>query len=96
MMCDWLDATPVEATPNPSSDIPPDRFLRMNELTQVYQTVDPLGYTITGLIKLLIINGQRHIEVALMRWADIDLAARHMASLSDEPHRSRDVGDTRF
>jgi integrase len=75
MARDWLDASPAEAIPNPSQEIPRDRFLSMEEVKQVYQTADLLGYPFAGFIKLLILTGQRRTEVASMRWEDIDLDA---------------------
>ncbi len=70
---DWVDASPAEAIPNPSRDIPRDRYLDMKEVGAVYQAADMLGYPFAGFLKLLILTGQRRTEVASMRWADLDL-----------------------
>lgn len=75
MARDWVDSSPAEAIPNPSSDIPRDRFLNLDEVKQVYGAADLLGYPFTGFIKLMILTGQRRTEVASMQWADIDLNA---------------------
>lgn len=75
MSRDWLDASPAEAIPNPSQDIPRDRFLSMEEVTQVHRAADMVGYPFAGFIKLLVFTGQRRTEVASMRWEDIDLNA---------------------
>ena len=75
MARDWVDSSPAEAIPNPSSDIPRDRFLNMDEVKLVYGAADLLGYPFTGFMKLMVLTGQRRTEVASMRWADIDLDA---------------------
>lgn len=75
MARDWVDASPAEAIPNPSRDIPRDRFLNMNEVKLVYGAADLLGYPFTGFIKLMVLTGQRRTEVASMQWADIDFDA---------------------
>jgi integrase len=70
---DWVDASPAEAIPNPSRDMPRDRYLDMKEVGAVYQAAHMLGYPFAGFLKLLILTGQRRTEVASMRWADLDL-----------------------
>jgi integrase len=72
---DWVDASPAEAIPNPSRDIPRDRYLYMKEVGAVYRAADMLGYPFAGFLKLLFLTGQRRTEVASMRWADLDLDA---------------------
>jgi len=72
---DWLDASPAEAIPNPSVEVPRDRFLSMDEVAEVYSAADLLGYPFAGFIKMLMLTGQRRTEVASMRWEDIDLEA---------------------
>ena len=72
---DWIEASPAEAIPNPSVDIPRDRYLDMKEVRAVYQAADLMGYPFAGFLKVLILTGQRRTEVASMRWEDIDLDA---------------------
>ena len=47
---DWMDASPAEAIPNPSSDIPRDRYLDMKEVAHVYRAADLLGYPFAGFL----------------------------------------------
>jgi integrase len=75
MARDWVESSPAEAIPNPSNDVPRDRFLNMDEVKRVYSAADLLGYPFTGFIKLMMLTGQRRTEVAAMRWADVDLNA---------------------
>lgn len=70
---DWIEASPAEAIPNPSSDTPRDRYLSMDEVKAVYKVADLLGYPFTGFVKMMILTAQRRTEVASMKWADIDL-----------------------
>ena len=89
MARDWVDSSPAEAIPNPSSDIPRDRFLSMDEVRRVYGAADLLGYPFTGFIKLMILTGQRRTEVASMRWADIDLETGTWLLSSDDTKSAR-------
>jgi len=89
MARDWVDASPAEAIPNPSQDIPRDRFLAMDEVARVYRTADMMGYPFAGFFKLLILTGQRRTEVASMRWADIDLAAGTWVLQSEDTKSAR-------
>ena len=41
---DWIEASPAEAIPNPSVDVPRDRYLDMKEVRAVYQAADMMGY----------------------------------------------------
>lgn len=86
---DWIDASPAEAIPNPSRDVPRDRFLSMEEVKRVYAAAPMLGYPSTGFIKLLVLTGQRRTEVASMRWADIDLDAGTWLLASDDTKSAR-------
>lgn len=86
---DWVDASPAEAIPNPSRDIPRDRYLDMKEVGAVYQAADMLGYPFAGFLKLLILTGQRRTEVASMRWADLDLDAGTWVLQSEDTKSAR-------
>lgn len=86
---DWVDASPAEAIPNPSRDIPRDRFLDMKEVGAVYRAADMLGYPFAGFLKLLILTGQRRTEVASMRWADLDLEAGTWVLSSEDTKSAR-------
>lgn len=89
MARDWVESSPAEAIPNPSRDIPRDRFLSMDEVKRVYCAADLLGYPFTGFIKLMVLTGQRRTEVASMRWADIDLDAGTWSLSSDDTKSAR-------
>lgn len=89
MARDWVENSPAEAIPNPSKDVPRDRFLKMDEVAQVYRAADLLGYPFAGFIKMLVLSGQRRTEVASMRWADIDLDAKNWVLASEDTKSAR-------
>lgn len=86
---DWVEASPAEAIPNPSSDTPRDRYLNMDEVKAVYKVADLLGYPFTGFIKMMILTAQRRTEVASMKWADIDLDAGTWVIASEDNKSAR-------
>ena len=86
---DWVDASPAEAIPNPSADIPRDRYLDMDEVAHVYRAADLMGYPFAGFLKVLVLTGQRRTEVASMRWADIDLDAGTWVLASEDTKSAR-------
>jgi integrase len=86
---DWVDASPAEAIPNPSRDIPRDRYLDMSEVRAVYEAADMMGYPFAGFLKMLILSGQRRTEVASMRWADLDLDAGTWVLQSEDTKSAR-------
>jgi integrase len=89
MARDWVDNSPAEAIPNPSRDIPRDRYLDMKEVVAVYKAADLLGYPFTGFIKMMILTAQRRTEVASMKWADIDLEAGTWVIASEDNKSAR-------
>lgn len=89
MARDWVEASPAEAIPNPSQDIPRNRFLNMDEVSKVYHAADMLGYPFAGFLKMLILTGQRRTEAASMRWADIDLDAGTWVLSSEDTKSAR-------
>lgn len=86
---DWVEASPAEAIPNPSTDTPRDRYLDMKEVAAVYKQADLLGYPFTGFIKMLILTAQRRTEVASMMWADVDLVAGTWMLSSEDTKSAR-------
>lgn len=51
-----------------------DRTLAEDELRLVWAAADAMGYPYGPIIKLLILTGQRELEIAEMSWSEIDLA----------------------
>lgn len=75
----YMDTNPVHKLSAPAKERPRDRVLNDEELAQVWQASDTLGYPFGPLIKLLILTAQRRGEVAGMRWSELDLNAKTWA-----------------
>ncbi len=73
---DYLEVSPADAIPPPGAYVPRDHYLSMPDLARVYRATELLGYPNAGFVKLLILTGQRRMEVASMRWDDVDLKAK--------------------
>jgi integrase len=70
---DIVPATPCAGVKPPSAERPRDRTLGDDELRAVWQAAGKLGGPFAGLVKLLILVGQRRDEVAGMRWSELAL-----------------------
>ena len=81
-MCSWaigrgiIEASPCDQIKAPAPERPRDRVLDDDELRSVWVAAEALGYPFGPLVQLLVLTGQRLAEVAEMRWAEVDLAAR--------------------
>jgi len=71
-----IDANPFAGIKAPAAETPRDRVLSDDELKAVWQAADALEPVYAGLIKLLILTGQRRCEVSELGWQEIDLDAR--------------------
>jgi integrase len=72
---DILEETPFAGVKPPTDEQPRDRVLKDFELRAVWLAANQLGGPFAGLVKLLILTGQRRDEVARMQWAEINLNA---------------------
>lgn len=70
---DWIAASPVEGITRPSTDMPRDRVLSMEEAAAIWNAAGLLGYPFGHYVRALALTGQRRTEVAAMRWDDVDL-----------------------
>jgi integrase len=71
-----LDESPAEKIAVPAKPDQRDRVLIDQELRAVWQATDNLtDYRHRDIVRLLILTGQRHTEVELMRWSELDLVA---------------------
>lgn len=69
----YLNASPVERVPRPSSPQSRERTLSDQELAAIWRALDKLGYPFGDITRLLILAGLRREEVTSARWADINL-----------------------
>jgi integrase len=73
---DIIAASPCAGVKPPTAERSRDRVLSDPELRDVWLAADRIGYPFGGLVKLLILTGQRRDECAGMRWSELDLKAR--------------------
>ncbi len=70
-----LELSPVQGLKPPTRTNARDRVLSDDELGAVWNAAGDEGYPFGGIVRLLILTGQRRGEVAGMRWCDLDTKA---------------------
>jgi integrase len=71
-----MEVSPIAGIKPPAAETARDRVLSDDELKAVWQAADALEPVYAGLVKLLILTGQRLREVSELEWKEIDLDAR--------------------
>ena len=66
-------ANPCVGIERPAREQSRDRVLDDKELRKVWLAADGLGHPYAGIVKLLILTGQRRNEIAGLHWSEIDL-----------------------
>jgi integrase len=69
-------ASPVDRLKKPTVEISRDRVLADDELRAVWLALESIEWPIGPWGKLLLLTAARRMEVAAMRWPEIDLAAK--------------------
>jgi integrase len=72
---DLIAASPVVGVSRPSPEHARDRVLSADEIRKVWRKFDALDPTLGAFFKLRLMTAQRGIEVASMRWHDVDLTS---------------------
>jgi integrase len=72
---DLIAASPAVGISRPGQEQPRDRVLSADELRTLWAKFEALTPALCAFFKLRLLTAQRGIEVASMRWQDIDLAA---------------------
>ena len=70
-----VEQSPVAPVKAPNKEKSRDRVLSPDELAEVWQATEQLGYPFGPFYQILILTAQRRGEVAQMRWRDLDLEA---------------------
>lgn len=96
---EYLDANPAAAVKKQfKGEVPRERVLTDDELKAIWLTADALKEPSRGLVKMMILTGQRRDEVRCLPWAELDMEAslwtlpasrnkgkrEHVVPLSDE------------
>jgi integrase len=86
-------SNPCADLDRPAEEKSRDRVLDDKELRQVWNAAGELGHPYTGIVKLLILTGQRRNEIADLRWNEIDLDERviHLPPARTKNARPHDV-----
>ena len=71
-----LDRSPLEGVEAPPPVPARERVLTDGELAMIWASCEPLGYPFAGLIRMLMLTGQRRDEVASLDWKELDRAQR--------------------
>ena len=101
MLCAWaidreiIKADPTDAIKKPGAEQSRERVLSPVELRAIWQAAAPAqanhGDLFEGIIKALMLTGQRRDEVAGMRWAEIDGATWTLPAGRTKNHREHVV-----
>jgi integrase len=73
---DLIVNSPVAGLKAPHAETSRDRVLTDDELRRVWQAAERLGPLNGGVVRLLVLTGQRRNEVAHMQWRELDLERR--------------------
>jgi len=86
-------SNPCTGLRRPAQETARDRVLSDDELRKVWQAAGELGHPYTGLVRLLVLLGQRRNEIADLRWSEIDLEERvlHLPAARTKNGRAHDV-----
>lgn len=71
-----IETNPALGIPDPAAKNVRDRVLTDDELRTIWLAADGEGYPFGDVIKLLLLTGQRRLEVSGASWPEFDLKAR--------------------
>ena len=86
-------ANPCIGIERPAPERSRERVLDDKELRKVWLAADGLGHPHAGIVKLLILTGQRRDEIAGLHWSEIDLDKRviHLPPARTKNKKAHDV-----
>jgi integrase len=86
-------SNPCADLDRPAEEKSRDRVLDDKELRKVWNAAGELGHPHAGIVKLLILTGQRRNEIAGLRWSEVDLEDRalHLPAARTKNGRPHDV-----
>ena len=88
-----VTANPCAELDRPAEERSRDRVFDDNELRKVWLAAGELGHPHAGIVRLLILTGQRRNEIADLRWSEVDLEERafHLPASRTKNGRPHDV-----
>jgi integrase len=84
-----IDTNPAEGISKPTKERPRSRSLSDDELKIVWQALDGLSVQSRAAIKLLILTGQRLMDVVGAKWSEIDFERALWTLPAHDPGRSK-------
>jgi integrase len=84
-------SNPCTDLERPAEEHSRDRVLSDQELHKVWLASGELGHPFTGIVRLLILTGQRRNEIAGLRWSEIDEDVIHLPKERTKNNRPHDV-----
>jgi integrase len=72
----WINEPPTKHISRPAEEHARDRVLSNDEIKEVWNACDNLGWPFGPFIKLLLLTGQRRNEIARMKWNHIDFNSK--------------------
>jgi integrase len=89
----YVAVNPCTDLERPAEEKARDRVLSDDELRKVWLAAGDLGHPHAGIVRLLILTGQRRGEIADLRWSEIDLDERviHLPKERTKNARAHDV-----
>jgi len=88
-----VSSNPCTGLRRPAHENARDRVLSDKELRAVWLAAGELGHPYAGIVRLLILTGQRRNEIADLRWSEIDLEQRaiHLPASRTKNGRAHNV-----
>src|SRR5262245_37388346 len=88
-----VTSNPCTGLDRPAEERSRDRVLSDEELRKVWLAAGEVGHPYAGIVRLLILTGQRRNEIAGLRWAEVDLEepALHLPATRTKNGRAHDV-----
>lgn len=85
----WIETNAAVGVSMPYSEKPRSRVLSESEIEALWAALDSISAQSRTAFKLLLLTGQREMEVIGMRWSEIDLAKGIWTLPADEAGRSK-------
>ena len=85
----WIDTNPAAGVSLPARERSRTRSLSSSEIERLWTALDGTGSAGADAIKLLLLTGQREMEVIGARWSEIDFETALWTLPAHEPGRSK-------
>lgn len=85
----WIDVNPAVGISRPTSERPRTRALSEEELRDLWKALDGVSRQARAGFKLLLLTGQREMEVMRMRWSEVDFERGVWTLPADDAGRSK-------